>query len=156
MLVALVTIIGASRAVGAVFRHFHQPPVIGEVVAGILLGPSLLGKVAPAVTGYLFPPAVTPLLGIIAQLGILLFMFLVGLELDTSLLRGKTHATLAIAHASIEVPFLMGTGLALWLYPMLSSNSVSFTAFALFLGVSMSVTACLISRYTMPMKFSGW
>lgn len=141
LLAALVTVLAASRALGALFRRFHQPPVIGEVLAGILLGPSLLGRVAPEVSAHLFPASVTPLLGIIAQLGVLLFMFVVGLELNTNVLRDKTHSTVAISHASILAPFLLGSVLALWLYPMLSSSDVSFTAFALFMGISMSVTA---------------
>src|SRR5438034_894122 len=105
VLVALVTIIAAARGVGAIFRILRQPPVVGEIVAGILLGPSLLGKVAPGVSASLFPAAVIPLLGILAQVGVLLYMFVVGLELNTSLLREKTHATIAISQASILLPF---------------------------------------------------
>src|SRR5207249_9673821 len=88
-----------------------------------------------------FPASVTPLLGIIAQIGVLLFMFVVGLELNTELLKEKTHAMMAISHASIFLPFLLGATLALGLYPILSSREVTFTAFSLFLGISMSVTA---------------
>ena len=141
VLLALVVVIVASRALGAVFRYFHQPPVIGEVIAGILLGPSLLGRVAPGVYAYVLPPTVAPYLQVIAQVGVILFMFLVGLELDTGLLRKKTHATVAISHASILAPFLLGATMALWLYPKLSSSDVPFTIFALFMGVSMSITA---------------
>jgi Kef-type K+ transport system membrane component KefB len=141
VLVALLVIIAASRLVGAIFRYFHQPSVIGEVLAGILLGPSLLGRIAPAVSASVFPPSVTPLLGILAQIGVLLFMFVVGLELNTELLREKSRATIAISHASIVLPFLLGAALALGLYPSLSSRDVTFTAFSLFLGISMSVTA---------------
>jgi len=141
LLVALLTIIGASRLMGAVFARFHQPPVIGEVLAGIMLGPSLLGMVAPQVTAALFPTTVIPLLGVVAQLGVLLFMFLVGLELNTNVLREQPHATVAISHASILAPFLLGAALALALYPTLSSRDVPFLAFALFLGISLSVTA---------------
>jgi Kef-type K+ transport system membrane component KefB len=141
VLVALLVVIAASRGVGALFRRFHQPAVIGEILAGLLLGPSLLGKLAPPLSAALFPEAVIPLLGIIAQLGVLLFMFVVGLELNTELLREKSQSTVAISHASIVVPFLMGAALALGLYPLLSNRNVSFTAFSLFLGISMSVTA---------------
>ena len=108
---------------------------------GILLGPSLLGRVSPGVAGYLFSPTVVPVVGVLAEIGVVLYMFLVGLELDTSLLRRRGHAAVAISHASIVVPFLAGAFLALYLYPRLSSRSVSFTSFSLFLGVSMSVTA---------------
>ncbi len=141
VLLALAVVIAASRALGAVFRWLRQPPVIGEVVAGLVLGPSLLGHVAPSVQAFLLPREVAPYLGVIAQVGVILFMFLVGLELDTRLLRKRSNATIAISHASIVVPFVLGSMLALWLYPKLSSNDVRFTGFALFMGVSLSVTA---------------
>jgi Kef-type K+ transport system membrane component KefB len=141
LLLALVVILGASRLVGALFRRFHQPPVIGEVLAGILLGPSFFGQIAPAAAAFVFPPAVTPLLGVVAQVGVLLFMFVVGLELNTARLRERSGTALAISHASILAPFLLGAALSLFLYPRLSSRDVSFTVFSLFLGVSLSVTA---------------
>ena len=89
----------------------------------------------------LLPPEVAPFLGIMAQVGVILYMFLVGLELDPGLLRKRGHATVAISHASIIAPFLLGATLALFLYPRLSTSDVPFTVFALFMGVSMSVTA---------------
>jgi Kef-type K+ transport system membrane component KefB len=141
VLLALVVVIIAARACGALCRRIHQPPVIGEVIAGILLGPSLLGHISPAAFSYLLPTTVAPFLSIIAQIGVILFMFLVGLELDTAQLKHRTHATVAISHASIVAPFVLGTLLALWLYPKLSTRDVPFTVFALFLGVSLSVTA---------------
>jgi Kef-type K+ transport system membrane component KefB len=141
VLLSLLVVILVSRALGALFRHLQQPPVIGEVLAGLALGPSLLGRVAPQAQAVLLPSAIAPQLGIIAQLGILLFMFLIGLELDTRLLRKHSRTTLAISHASMVVPFLAGATLALWLYPVLSSRDVGFTAFSLFLAASMSVTA---------------
>jgi Kef-type K+ transport system membrane component KefB len=141
VLLALVVVIVAARICGALCKHFRQPPVIGEVIAGILLGPSLLGRISPMAMNFLLPPSVAPFLSIIAQIGVILFMFLVGLELDTSQLKHRTHVTVAISHASILVPFVLGTVLALWLYPVLSTSDVPFTIFALFLGVSLSVTA---------------
>ena len=141
VLLALLVVLVAARLLGALFRHLQQPAVIGEVIAGILLGPSLLGRVAPGVSAYLLPPTVAPFLSVLAQVGVILFMFLVGLELDTTGLRDKRHATVAISHASIVAPLLMGAVLALWLYPKLSTRDVPFTSFALFMGVSMSVTA---------------
>ncbi len=141
VLLALAVILVAARAVGLVIRRLGQPPVVGEVVAGILLGPSLLGRISPAALAFLLPPAVAPFLGIIAQVGIILFMFLVGVELDPGLMRHRTQATLAISHASITLPFVLGALLALPLYPRLATRDVPFTAFALFLGVSMSITA---------------
>ena len=141
VLLALVVVIVAARLVGAAFRKMQQPPVVGEVVAGIMLGPSLLGRIAPGVSGFVLPTSTAPALNTIAQVGVILFMFLVGLELDTSVLRQNSRSSVAISHASIVAPFLLGSSLALWLYPRLSSRDVPFTYFALFMGVSMSVTA---------------
>src|SRR5262249_50754153 len=141
VLLAMVVVIGAARLIGALFMKIHQPPVVGEIVAGILLGPSLLGRAAPGVSAFLLPTAVAPFLGVLSQVGVILYMFLVGLELDPSLLRKRGQATVAISHASIVVPFLLGALLALSLYPRLSMADVPFTCFSLFLGVSMSVTA---------------
>jgi len=141
VLLALLVIIVVARILGLAFRRLRQPPVIGEVVAGILLGPSLLGSVAPAAYEFLLPSSIAPILQIIAQVGVILYMFLVGLEMNPAHLRSSPHTVLAISHASIVVPFVLGSLLALALYPVLSTSDVPFTAFALFLGVSMSVTA---------------
>ena len=141
VLLALIVVIVAARLCGELCKRIGQPPVIGEVIAGILLGPSLLGRIAPAAMAFLLPPSVAPFLSIIAQIGVILFMFLVGLELDASQVRQGTHVTVAISHASILVPFALGAALALWLYPILSTSDVPFTIFALFLGLSLSVTA---------------
>jgi Kef-type K+ transport system membrane component KefB len=144
VLLALVVIILCAQGLGWIFRKLRQPPVIGEMIAGILLGPSLLGRVFPSASAYLLPPEVAPFLSVIAQVGIILYMFLVGVELNTNLLRGRTHASVATSHASIIAPFLLGSLLALWLYPVFSSRDVPFVVFALFMGVSMSVTAFLV------------
>src|SRR5262245_9812791 len=141
VLVALTAVLIAGRIVGALFRFIGQPPVIGEVVGGILLGPSFLGRVWPEAAAFILPPSVDPNLGMIAQLGVVLYMFLVGLELNPSVLRARAHATVAISHASILAPFVLGSALALFLYPRLSSRDVDFTNFALFMGVAMSITA---------------
>ena len=106
-----------------------------------MLGPSLLGRVAPKVALYLLPGSVAPHLNVLAQVGVILFMFVVGIELDTDALSSRTRSSVAISHASIVAPFLLGASLALWLYPRVSSQDVPFTYFALFMGVSMSVTA---------------
>ncbi|MDB5390304.1 MAG: nhaS3 1 [Planctomycetaceae bacterium] len=141
ILLALVAMIAAGRLLGLGFRYFGQPPVIGEVIAGILLGPSLLGRIAPEFAAYLLPQSVAPSLGIIAQLGVILYMFVVGLELDSGALHSRGHSTIAISHASIVTPFILGSLLALFLYPRFAESHVSFTVFALFLGAAMSVTA---------------
>jgi Kef-type K+ transport system membrane component KefB len=138
VLVALAAVIVLGRVLARLFARLGQPPVIGEVVAGILLGPSLLG---PEASAWILPPAAAPYLGVLAQLGVVLYMFLVGLELNGGVLRSHAHATVVTAHAGIVVPFLLGAALALGLYPALSSRDVPFTSFALFLGVALSVTA---------------
>ncbi len=141
VLLALLVILIAARALGALFAHFKQPPVVGEMIAGILLGPSLLGKLAPASFHLLFPHQILPFISVLAQVGIILYMFLMGVQLDMRLVTGRAHATVAISHASILCPFILGSALALWLYPMYSTSDVSFTVFALLIGVAMSITA---------------
>jgi Kef-type K+ transport system membrane component KefB len=141
VLVALAVVVIAARVLAALFRWLGQPQVMGEVVAGLLLGPSFLGWIAPQAAATLLPAAIAPYLTVIAQIGIILFMFLVGLELDTGLLRQRTRASVAISHASIVVPFVLGATLALWLYPRFAGAGILFTPFALFIGVAMSVTA---------------
>lgn len=141
VLLALAVVIIMARGVGSLFKLMKQPPVIGEVIGGIMLGPSLLGRIAPDVYSFVLPASSAPFLGVIAQLGVILYMFLVGLELDLKVLRKSGHATLAISHASILVPFCLGAWLALSLYGEFAPTGVKFTSFALFLGVSMSITA---------------
>ena len=141
VLLALAAVIVVGRLLGRVFRYVGQPPVIGEVVAGILLGPSLLGWISPSVAAFVLPTSVAPYLGVIAQIAVILYMFLVGLEFDAAMLQKKGHAAAAISHVSIIAPFLLGGLFALWLYPRMGTAGVPFDVFALFLGISMSVTA---------------
>jgi len=131
----------ASRLVGLVFRHIGQPQVMGEMAAGIMLGPSLLGWLAPDLSAALFPPASLGFLGALSQIGLLIFMFLVGLALDPAQLRGRGRTAVVTSHASIAAPFCLGAVLALFLYPRLAQDGVGFAGFALFLGAAMSVTA---------------
>jgi Kef-type K+ transport system membrane component KefB len=140
-LVALVVIVAATRLMGYVFQRIDQPAVIGELIGGILLGPSLLGWAAPGLAAAVLPPAVMPLLRVHAQAGVIFFMFLVGLELDGKMIRQSSRTTIFISHASIILPFALGYGLAHAIYPRLSPPGVQFTPFALFIGVSMSITA---------------
>lgn len=141
LIVQVAVILIAARVIGWLFRLIRQPQVVGEMTAGILLGPSLLGWVAPELSAAIFPVESLGYLNTLSQVGLLLFMFLVGLEFDTKLLRGRQHAVVVISHASIVAPFFLGSLLALYLYPRLSDSSVSFTGFALFMGAAMSVTA---------------
>jgi len=141
VLLALTAVVVVGRLLGRVFRAIGQPAVIGEVVGGIVLGPSLLGLIAPDLSQFILPPTVAPFLGVIAQLGVIIYMFLVGVDLNPGLLRGQVRATVAIAQASIAVPFALGAALALYLYPRFATIGVPFTNFALFLGIAMSITA---------------
>jgi Kef-type K+ transport system membrane component KefB len=139
--IALAVIVAATRLTGALFRRLGQPAVIGEIAAGILLGPSLFGAVAPAAASALLPASVMPAIGLLAELGVVLFMFIVGIELDTSAVARGARAAILISQAGIVIPFLMGFTLSWWLYPWLAGSGVSFVVFALFVGVAMSVTA---------------
>jgi Kef-type K+ transport system membrane component KefB len=141
ILLALSAVIAFARAGGMLFRLLRQPAVVGEIVAGIMLGPSLLGHVWPSAFAYLLPPTVAPFLDVLAQLAIILYMFLVGLEFDAGLGARHGQAAVAISHASIVTPFLLGALLALLLYPQVAAAGSPFTGFSLFMGVSMSVTA---------------
>jgi Kef-type K+ transport system membrane component KefB len=106
-----------------------------------LLGPSLLGLVFPRAYAYLLPAEIAPFLGVVAQLGVILYMFLVGLDLNPELLRKCVPVAAVTSLSSIAVPFALGAALALYLYPRFSTSAVPFTSFALFLGLAMSVTA---------------
>lgn len=141
VLVEILIVIGLSRLVGLGFRSIKQPLVIGEIVAGIMLGPSLFGLVAPDIAVTLFPPETFPFLNVLSQVGLIFFMFLIGLELNPKYLSGQLEVAVLTSHVSILVPFSLGTLLAVILYPLVSNASVSFTAFALFLGAAMSITA---------------
>lgn len=141
LLVASAVIIIVARAVGAAFQRINQPQVVGEIVAGLLLGPSVLGALAPGASAALFPQNLLPFIDVFSQVGLVFFMFLIGLELDPKLIRGRGHAAATVSHVSIILPFLLGTGLALYLFPTLGSESGRFVPFALFLGASMSITA---------------
>lgn len=138
---ALALIILATRVTGRLLRALGQPAVIGEIAAGILLGPSFFGALAPEISTAVLPPLVIPPIERLAALGVVLFMFVVGAELDLSAVRRGARAAIAIAQASIAVPFVLGAMLALWLRPTWGASGVSATAFTLFAGVAMSVTA---------------
>ncbi len=141
LLIQIGVVLVVARAVGYAFRLIKQPQVVGEMVAGIILGPSLLGWAAPGVSAAIFPAESLGVLATLSQVGLLLFMFLIGLELDPRLLRGRGKAAVVTSHVSIIAPFLLGSILALYLYPRLSDASVDFVGFTLFMGAAMSVTA---------------
>jgi len=140
--IAIIMIV--ARLFGRLAIKVGQPPVVGEILAGIALGPSLLGLLPGDLDGRLFPPDVLPYLNILAQLGLVLFMFIVGLELDMLLIRGRERIAGTISASSVALPFALGAALALMLFPMhdrTASGPVAPLALALFLGVAMSITA---------------
>lgn len=141
LVLQIAVILAVCRIVGSLFRFFHQPRVVGEMFAGILLGPSLLGWIAPGLSAYLFPPASLGFLNALSQIGVIIFMFLVGLGINPKELKSYGHAAVLTSHVSITAPFVLATVLSLYLYPRLSDDSVSFTSFALFMGAAMSITA---------------
>jgi Kef-type K+ transport system membrane component KefB len=137
----IVVIVAAAQLTGGLLARLGQPRVVGEMAAGLILGPSVFGRLAPSLWAAVFPGPSLGFVNAIAQVGLLLFMFLVGLELDPTHLRRRGKAALLTSHASIVAPFLLGTALALGLYPRLAPAGVGFTPFALFVGAAMSVTA---------------
>jgi Kef-type K+ transport system membrane component KefB len=137
---ALAAVIVASRAVGWMVARVGQPQVHGEILAGIVLGPSLLGWVWPQAMAYLFPGQVITFLNVLAQVAVVMFMFLVGLSVDLSKLQGHGRKALVISPASILVPIALGALLSLWLYPRLG-DGVGRLGFTLFLGAAMAITA---------------
>ena len=141
LIVQIAVILIAARLFGFLFKWIWQPQVIGEMVAGILLGPSLLGWAAPGISAALFPPASLSYLNTLSQIGIVIYIFLVGLALNPRELKRFGRAALVTSNVSIIVPFTLGAMLALYLYPRLSNDTVSFTSFALFMGAAMSITA---------------
>jgi Kef-type K+ transport system membrane component KefB/nucleotide-binding universal stress UspA family protein len=137
----VVAIVALSRLLGLGARRLGQPLVIAEIVAGILLGPSFFGWLWPDVAGALFSPESLGVVGTVSQVGLVLFMFLIGLELDPRLLRGRERASVAISYATTAAPFALGAGLAIYLHDGFADPAVSLVTFALFMGAFMSVTA---------------
>jgi Kef-type K+ transport system membrane component KefB len=141
LLFALATMIGLCAAAGAAARRLGQPAVVGEILVGILMGPSLFGVVWPGAFKATFSAATVSQIGPLAQLGVVLFVFLAGLEFDTRRLRGRAGVVAVTSHVSIAIPALIGVLLAFAAYRRFGPADVAFLPFALFLGVSMSITA---------------
>ena len=141
LVLQIAVVLAVCRGVGALFHKIQQPRVVGEMFAGIMLGPSLLGWVAPHASAYLFPAASLGFLNALSQVGVVIFMFLVGLGINPKELKSQGHAAVLTSHVSITAPFVLASFLALYLYPRLSDNSVAFPSFALFMGAAMSITA---------------
>lgn len=141
LLSQIVTIILAARLLGWICIKIKQPSVIGEMIAGIILGPSLLGMYFPEFSAFLFPKESLGNLQFLSQIGLILFMYIVGMELDLSVLRKKAHDAVVISHASIIIPFALGIGLSYFIYQEFAPEGVQFTSFALFIAIAMSITA---------------
>ena len=143
LLVQVMLVLGLSRLMGSVATRLRQPKVVGEMIAGIMLGPSLFGWLAPGLAATVFPPSSIGLLNVLAQIGVIFFLFLIGLELSPKMIRDRGHAAIVISHVSIIAPFLLGAALALFLYPRVFNDTphMRFTAVALFMGAAMSITA---------------
>ncbi|MET0665420.1 MAG: cation:proton antiporter, partial [Acidimicrobiales bacterium] len=141
---SIAIIIVVARIFGRLAQKVRQPAVVGEIVAGIMLGPSFLGLINEDLPTKLFPLEVRPFLGIIAQVGLIIFMFIVGLELDMGLIRGKGRLAAVTSLSSVVLPFTLGlaiSGVLHEAYGVVDGQEVEWLHFALFLGASMSVTA---------------
>lgn len=141
LLAQIVTIIFVARFFGWICRKIGQPSVIGEIIAGIILGPSLVGLYMPKYSAMLFPPQSLGNLQFLSQIGLILFMFVIGMELDLKVLRNKAKEAVVISHASIIFPFSLGIGLAYYIYQSFAPEGIHFVSFALFIGIAMSITA---------------
>ena len=141
LLIQIIAVLLMVRLFGFLFKHIGQPGVIGEIVAGIVLGPSVLGYFFPDVFQALFPPESLTNLELLSQVGLVLSMFVIGMELDFSVLKNKINETLVISHAGILVPFFLGIVASYWIYEEYAAAQTAFLPFALFIGISMSITA---------------
>ncbi len=141
LLAQIVAIILVARLFAWLSKKIGQPTVIGEIIAGIVLGPSLLGYLFPEFSMALFPVESLGNLQFLSQIGLILFMFVIGMELDLKVLRNKAHDAVVISHASIIIPFALGIGLAYFIYTSFAPKGVEFSSFGLFLGIAMSITA---------------
>ena len=141
LLAQIVTIIFVARIFGWICKKIGQPTVVGEMVAGIVLGPSLIGLYFPEFSNTIFPAHSLGNLQFLSQIGLILFMYIVGMELDLKVLKNKAHEAVVISHASIVIPFALGMGLAYFIYQSFAPQGVQFLSFGLFLGIAMSITA---------------
>ena len=141
LLFQIITIVLIARIFGWIFRKIGQPSVIGEIIAGIVLGPSLFGLYFPDMKEALFPIASLGNLQLLSQIGLILFMFVIGMELDLKVLKNKANEAVVISHASIVIPFALGIGLSYYIYHQFAPAGVEFLSFSLFMGIAMSITA---------------
>ena len=141
LLLQIIVIMAFARLFGFLFKKIGQPAVIGEIVAGIILGPSIVGLLFPQINHFLFPAASLGTLNFLSQIGLILFMFIIGMELDLKAIGKQAYAAVIISHASIIIPYTLGMGLAYFIYRDYAPAGISFLPFALFMGIAMSITA---------------
>ena len=141
LLFQIITLVLVARIFGWIFRKIGQPSVIGEIIAGIVLGPSLFGMYLPEMKEALFPVASLGNLQLLSQIGLILFMFVIGMELDLKVLKNKAKEAVVISHASIIIPFALGVGLSYYIYHQFAPPGIEFLSFSLFMGIAMSITA---------------
>jgi Kef-type K+ transport system membrane component KefB/nucleotide-binding universal stress UspA family protein len=141
LILQLIVIMIVARIMGYLFQLIGQPLVIGEIMAGLFLGPSVLGALFPQFSAFLFPAKSVDILQQLSQLGLIFFMFIIGMELDTQSFRKSANKAILISVASIAFPFISGIILAYYLYDGYASHSIQFTSFALFMGTTMCITA---------------
>jgi Kef-type K+ transport system membrane component KefB len=156
LLLQIILILIAARVFGWLARKIGQPAVVGEIVAGICLGPSLLGWISHDTSMFLFPADSFKNLQFLSQIGLAFFMFVIGMELDTHKVKNKAHDAVMISHAGIVVPFFLGVWLAYYIYSQFAPANVNFLSFALFMGIAMSITAFpVLARIVQERKLSG-
>jgi Kef-type K+ transport system membrane component KefB len=141
LLLQILIILATCRVVGFLFKKIRQPTVVGEILAGIILGPSLLGSLFPGAYAFIFPEESFSNIQILSQVGLILFMFTIGMELDVNEVRKRWQDTVLISHAGTIVPFALGMVVAYFIYAEYASAQTSFHSFALFIGISLSITA---------------
>lgn len=156
LLLQVSVILVVSRIFGLLTRFIKQPSVIGEIIAGIVLGPSLLGLIFPDLFAYLFPAESLKTLNFLSQLGLTFFMFTIGMELDLESIKSKARDAIVISHAGIIFPFFLGVLTAYFLFLGFATPGSNFLSFALFMGVSMSITAFpVLARIIKEKKLSN-
>jgi Kef-type K+ transport system membrane component KefB len=141
LLIQLILIILLARVFGSLLIRMGQPGVIGEMIAGIVLGPSVVGALFPGVFHFVFPATSFGALRMLSQVGVILFMFVVGMELDVNHLRTRAHTALMVSHTSIVFPYFLGVIFSLFIYQGYAPQKATFLSFALFMGIAMSITA---------------
>jgi Kef-type K+ transport system membrane component KefB len=156
LLLQIIAILISAKVAGIFFHKLFKLTVVGEMLAGLLLGPSLLGVLSPGTMTFLFPPESMDFLKLLSQIGVILFMFIVGTEFNFPHLRQNAHVAILVSHAGIIIPFFFGAAFSLLLYPYSGPSHISFRPFALFMSVSMSITAFpVLARIIEERNLSG-